>query len=181
MREPPPGYPTASPSRGAPSTFMEPLSRMIHSRLETPCTPSHLQGASTFREPYPVTNLPTPLPPLSTPQIPDWPLGTASGSRNTCVNAGRRSICAPSGRRPRPPVMLHRPSSPLFGCPPAATDVHPSVASSAVRATAPDATDAASTLSTISSATRSSRTFGGPASSTTSARQLRPRRLGPDA
>src|SRR5882724_9770667 len=40
MREPPPGYPTASPSRGAPSTFMEPLSRMIHSRLETPRTPS---------------------------------------------------------------------------------------------------------------------------------------------
>ena len=50
-REPPPGYPTASPSRGAPSTFMEPLSRMIHSHLETPCTPSHLQGLSTFRSP----------------------------------------------------------------------------------------------------------------------------------
>src|SRR5882724_10523990 len=58
-REPPPGYPTTSPSRGAPSTFMEPLSRMIHSRLETPCTPSHLQGSSTFREPYPVANPPT--------------------------------------------------------------------------------------------------------------------------
>src|SRR5882724_12773255 len=59
MREPPPGYLTASPSRRAPSTFMEPLSWMIHSRLEMPCTLSHLQGASTFREPYPVTNLPT--------------------------------------------------------------------------------------------------------------------------
>src|SRR5882724_1071468 len=58
-REPPPGYLTASPSRRAPSTFMEPLSRMIYSRLETPCTPSHLQGSSTFREPYPVANPPT--------------------------------------------------------------------------------------------------------------------------
>src|SRR5882724_10264383 len=44
MREPPPRYPTASPSRGAPSTFMEPLSRMIHSCLEMPCMPSCLQG-----------------------------------------------------------------------------------------------------------------------------------------
>src|SRR5882724_660385 len=56
MREPPPppppGYPTASPSCGAPSTFMELLSQMIHSQLETPRTPSHLQGVSTFREPY---------------------------------------------------------------------------------------------------------------------------------
>src|SRR5882724_630385 len=58
-REPPPGYLTASPSRGEPSTFMEPLSRMIHSCLETPCTPSHLQGSSMFREPYPVANPPT--------------------------------------------------------------------------------------------------------------------------
>src|SRR5882724_9445687 len=58
MREPPPGYPTASPSCGAPSTFMEPLSRMIHSRLETPRTPSRLQGSSTFREPYLVPNPP---------------------------------------------------------------------------------------------------------------------------
>src|SRR5882724_11190932 len=42
-REPPPGYLTTSPSRGAPSTFMEPLSRMIHSYLETPHTLSRLQ------------------------------------------------------------------------------------------------------------------------------------------
>src|SRR5882724_9146027 len=59
MREPPPGYPTASPSRGAFSTFMELLSRMIHSRLEMPRTPSRLQGLSTFREPYLVANPPT--------------------------------------------------------------------------------------------------------------------------
>src|SRR5882724_7698687 len=59
MREPSPGYPTASPSHGAPSTFMEPLSRMIHSRLEMPRTLSHLQGSSMFREPYPVANPPT--------------------------------------------------------------------------------------------------------------------------
>src|SRR5882724_9261699 len=58
MRGPPPGYPTASPSRGAPRTFMEPLSRMIHSRLETLRTLSRLQGSSTFREPYPVANPP---------------------------------------------------------------------------------------------------------------------------
>src|SRR5882724_11826473 len=57
-REPPPGYPTASPSRVAPHTFMEPLSRMVHSHLETPHTLSHLQGSSTFREPYPVANHP---------------------------------------------------------------------------------------------------------------------------
>src|SRR5882724_2039873 len=55
-REPPPRYLTSSPARGMPSTFMELLSRMIHSRLETPRTPSRLQGPSTFREPYPVAN-----------------------------------------------------------------------------------------------------------------------------
>src|SRR5882724_1000968 len=38
---------------------MKPLSRMVHSRLETPHTPSRLQGLSTFREPYPVTQPPT--------------------------------------------------------------------------------------------------------------------------
>src|SRR5882724_11416770 len=58
-REPPPGYPIASPSRGAPSTFMELLSRMIHLWLETPHTPSCMQGPSTFREPYLVAQPPT--------------------------------------------------------------------------------------------------------------------------
>src|SRR5882724_5981185 len=58
-REPPPRYPTSSPARGMPNTFMEPLSRIIHSWLETPCTPLRLQGLSTFREPYPVANPPT--------------------------------------------------------------------------------------------------------------------------
>src|SRR5882724_4345724 len=53
-REPSPRYPTSSPARGMPSTFMEPLSWIIHSWLETLCTPSHLQGLSMFREPYPV-------------------------------------------------------------------------------------------------------------------------------
>ena len=57
-KEPPPGYLTTSPSRAAPRTFMEPLSRMVHSRLETLRTPSRLQGSSTFREPYPVANPP---------------------------------------------------------------------------------------------------------------------------
>src|SRR5882724_6270352 len=35
-RERPPEYPITSPSRVVPSTFMEPLSRMVHSQLETP-------------------------------------------------------------------------------------------------------------------------------------------------
>src|SRR5882724_8630256 len=51
-REPPPGYLITSPSRGAPSTFMEPLSQMIHLQLETLHTLSHMQGPPTFREPY---------------------------------------------------------------------------------------------------------------------------------
>src|SRR5882724_4427512 len=55
VREPPPRYLTSSSARGMPSTFMELLSRMIHSWLETPCTPSCMQGPSTFREPYRVT------------------------------------------------------------------------------------------------------------------------------
>src|SRR5882724_10292941 len=57
-REPPPRYPTSSLARGLPSTCMEPLSWIIHLQLETPRTPSHLQGLSTFREPYPVANPP---------------------------------------------------------------------------------------------------------------------------
>src|SRR5882724_9313192 len=59
VREPSPRYLTSSPARGMPSTFMEPLSWIIHSRLETPHMPSCLQGPSTFREPYPVANPPT--------------------------------------------------------------------------------------------------------------------------
>src|SRR5882724_11343298 len=55
-REPPPGYPIMSPARGAPSTFMEPLSQMIHSQLETPPMPSCIQGPPMFREPYLVAN-----------------------------------------------------------------------------------------------------------------------------
>src|SRR5882724_8689552 len=58
-REPPPGHLTTSPSRGMPSTFIEPLSQMIHSRLETLHTPSCMQGPSMFRELYPVANPPT--------------------------------------------------------------------------------------------------------------------------
>src|SRR5882724_8862144 len=56
--DPQPGYPITSPSRGAPNTFMEPLSRLIHSRLETPHTPSRIQEPSAFREPYPVASPP---------------------------------------------------------------------------------------------------------------------------
>src|SRR5882724_4736238 len=58
-REPPPGYPITSPSRGVPSTFMELLSQMIHSWLETLHMPSHMQGPSAFGEPYPVAQHPT--------------------------------------------------------------------------------------------------------------------------
>src|SRR5882724_11460423 len=59
MREPLLENPITSPSRGVPSTFMEPLSQMVHSWLETPHTLSHVQGPCTFREPYPVTQTPT--------------------------------------------------------------------------------------------------------------------------
>src|SRR5882724_9762193 len=71
--EPPPRYPTSSPARGIPSTFMETLSRMVHSQLETPCTPSHMQVPCTFREPYPVTR--TPMAPATFVHSPDpWPI-----------------------------------------------------------------------------------------------------------
>ena len=55
---PPPGYPIASQSRGAPSAFMEPLSQLMHARLAVPCTPSHDKGLTLFREPYPLANPP---------------------------------------------------------------------------------------------------------------------------
>src|SRR5882724_259285 len=58
VREPPPRYLTSSPARGMPSTFMEPLSQIIHSQLDMPCMPLCLQGPSTFRDPYPVANPP---------------------------------------------------------------------------------------------------------------------------
>jgi len=57
-RDPPPRYPTSSPARGMPNTFMELLSQIIHLQLETPRTPLRLQGPSMFREPYPVANPP---------------------------------------------------------------------------------------------------------------------------
>jgi len=72
------------------------------------------------------------------------------------------------------------PSPPFFGHT-AATDIHPSLASGAVGATAPNASDSASTLGTISSATRSSRTPGFPASGTTTVLRLCPWWLGPGA
>ena len=57
--DPLPGYPIASPSRESPSVFMEPLSQLIHPRLEAPCTPSHSEGLTLFRVPYPMSNSPT--------------------------------------------------------------------------------------------------------------------------
>jgi len=50
-------------------------------------------------------------------------------------------------------AMPHLPLTTFFGRTTGATDVHPSLASRAVRATAPDATDSASNLGTISRAT----------------------------
>src|SRR5882724_2883383 len=73
VREPPPRYPTSSPARGMPSTFMEPLSWMVHLRLETLHTLSRMQGPSTFREPYPVTQ--TLTAPATFVHSPDpWPI-----------------------------------------------------------------------------------------------------------
>src|SRR5882724_9297103 len=54
--EPPPRYLMTSPDRGMPTTLMELLSQMIHSRLETLRMPLRMQEPSTFREPYPVAN-----------------------------------------------------------------------------------------------------------------------------
>src|SRR5882724_7686243 len=42
---------------------------MVHSQLETLHTPSHMQGPSTFREPYPVTQ--TPMAPATFVHSPD--------------------------------------------------------------------------------------------------------------
>src|SRR5882724_7658261 len=57
-REPPPEYPITSPSKGVPSTFMEPLSWIIHLQLETLHMLSHMQGPSAFREPHLVAQPP---------------------------------------------------------------------------------------------------------------------------
>src|SRR5882724_8395689 len=71
------------------------------------------------------------------------------------------------------------PSSLFFGHTSPTTVVHPSLASSAIGATAPDATNPASAPSTSSSATHSIHTPGCPTSSTTTALRLRPWWLGP--
>src|SRR5882724_8586048 len=73
------------------------------------------------------------------------------------------------------------PSPPFFGHTPAATDVHPCLASHAVGATTPNAIDSASNLGTISRATHSSRAPGCPASGPTTTLQLHPWWLGPSA
>jgi len=54
--DPLPGYPIASPSREAPSMFMEPLSQLMHTRSVVLCTPLHGEGLTSFRAPYPMAN-----------------------------------------------------------------------------------------------------------------------------
>jgi len=178
MREPPPRVPDCIPSR-EPQHLYGAVEPDDHSRLETPCTPSHLQGASTFREPYPVTNLPTtctcPLP-RSLLASGDSQLAAATH----VLTQARRSICAPSGRRPRPPVMLHRPLIASFRLPPSSDRCNTPVWPAAQSGPPPPmplmqpAPSAPFPVPPVLVAP-----FGGPASSTTSARQLRPRRLGP--
>jgi len=58
-----------------------------------------LQAASTFREPYLVTNLPTAPATFVHSQIPDRPLGTASWWPRQCMfMQAEEGICAPSGQ-----------------------------------------------------------------------------------
>ena len=61
-RQSPPGYPIASPSREDPSTFMEPLSWLMHTRSAAPHTPLHGQGLTLFRSPYPMATSPANTP-----------------------------------------------------------------------------------------------------------------------
>ena len=49
-------HPIASPAREAPSVFMQPLNWLMHTRLAAPCTPSHGEGVTSFRVPYPLAN-----------------------------------------------------------------------------------------------------------------------------
>jgi len=61
--DPPPKDPPVASLREAPSTFMEPLTHLMHHRLEAPCTPSCSEGPMWFRVPYPIAN------PLTTPTM----------------------------------------------------------------------------------------------------------------
>ena len=47
----PPSYPVASPTRDAPSVFMQPLDWLMNTRLVAPCTLSHEEGPPLFRCP----------------------------------------------------------------------------------------------------------------------------------
>ena len=82
--EPPPVYPVASPTREAPSAFMQPLNRVMNSRSANLHTLSHRAVLPSFREPYPVVN------PLTAPttfvhsQNP-WPI---SGDTHWCPQHG---------------------------------------------------------------------------------------------
>jgi len=72
-RRSPTWVPLCLPYRGAPSAFIEPLSWLIHSRLEALHTPSHIQRPTLFREPYPVANLLTA--PMTFVHLPNpWPI-----------------------------------------------------------------------------------------------------------
>jgi len=52
----PPGHPVASPTRDAPSVFMQPLDRLMNTRSVAPRTWSHEEGPPSFRAPYPLTS-----------------------------------------------------------------------------------------------------------------------------
>ena len=53
---PPPIYPATSPTRDAPSACMEPLDRLMNTRLAAPCTLSCREGPPLFRVPYPLAS-----------------------------------------------------------------------------------------------------------------------------
>src|SRR5882724_10422132 len=137
----------------------------------------HVEGALPSSQP---PNGPHSLCPFPRPPTCLW--GQPISGRDTQVHPGGGGV---SAHIPADDLDSEQfpicPLPPFFGHTPAATDVHPRLASCAVGATAPDATDSASNLGTISCSTRSSRAPGCPASGTTTALRLRPWWLGPGA
>src|SRR5882724_30678 len=137
----------------------------------------HVEGALPSSQP---PNGPHSLCPFPRPPTSLW--GQPISGRDMQVHPGRGGVSAHSLaddlNSEKCPIC---PSPLFFGRTPAATDVHPHLASHAIGATAPDATDSASNLGTISHATRSRRTPSCPASGTTTALRLCPWWLGPSA
>jgi len=144
------------PQLGGCQHFHGTVGRMIHSRLETPRTPSCLQGPSTFREPYPVSH--PSMAPAAFVHSPDprpvsWKIVQLVAG-DTQVHTGGRGLLAHS---PADDISTEQHPSTLialFGYTSPTTVVRPSLpaaqSGTALDATAPDATNQPATPSTIS-------------------------------